>query len=432
MKKSRKGGWRTINERRYMRIRIGKKQRPVIPMTGVRTDAEADARCEVIADAVAKLLDAGRADRVEDLARELGAATNARAIETIRRVVTHVCETSAAPSRSVTFGDWAERWTSGELSRLYPDYIPKRSFTDEKGRLTNHILPHVGDVPIVRFTLEHFEHVMAKLPRRLGDSMRRHIAQIMHRLLAIAVYPGKLIPANPLPRGCMPRVASLKALTFLYPAEDAKLLGCTAVPLARRLVYGMLAREGMRVGELLGQDKEGQEREPMAWTSIDRAIGLIRLDVNKTDDPRAWAADPAVMRVLRWWYLRQGEPDVHTVVFGVHPRLGGRLRDDLETAGVDRPELFERSSVRRPIRVHDLRATFVTLSLANGKTETWVQDRTGHASSEMINRYRRVARTAAELHLGPLLPMDQLLPEMNGANVGQETGQNDQPPEVFQ
>jgi len=49
--------------------------------------------------------------------------------------------------------------------------------------------------------------------------------------------------------------------------------------------------------------------------------------------------------------------------------------------------------------VHDLRATFITVNLANGRTETWVADRTGHRSSVMIDRYRRAARTWAELEI---------------------------------
>jgi hypothetical protein len=68
--------------------------------------------------------------------------------------------------------------------------------------------------------------------------------------------------------------------------------------------------------------------------------------------------------------------------------------------------------VRRPIRVHDLRATFVTVSLANDKTETWVADRTGHRSSVMINHYRRAARTWAELSMGPLSSLDEVIPEL--------------------
>lgn len=57
----------------------------------------------------------------------------------------------------------------------------------------------------------------------------------------------------------------------------------------------------------------------------------------------------------------------------------------------------------RPQRVHlhDTRATFVTVSLANGKSEAWVQDRTGHKSSAMIAKYRRAVRMAAEVGMGP-------------------------------
>lgn len=64
------------------------------------------------------------------------------------------------------------------------------------------------------------------------------------------------------------------------------------------------------------------------------------------------------------------------------------------------------------LRAHDLRGTFVTLSLANGKTETWVQQRTGHTSSIMINRYRRAAMTADELNLGALRPLHRAIPEL--------------------
>ena len=46
----------------------------------------------------------------------------------------------------------------------------------------------------------------------------------------------------------------------------------------------------------------------------------------------------------------------------------------------------------------------MTVSLANGKTEQWVMDCTGHKSSQMIALYARQARTWTELNLGPLLP----------------------------
>ena len=57
------------------------------------------------------------------------------------------------------------------------------------------------------------------------------------------------------------------------------------------------------------------------------------------------------------------------------------------------------------MRAHDLRAGFVTTALANGKTETWVADRTGHKSHSMIKRYTRQARTAGDLKRGNWQPL---------------------------
>ncbi len=52
------------------------------------------------------------------------------------------------------------------------------------------------------------------------------------------------------------------------------------------------------------------------------------------------------------------------------------------------------------------------MHLANGKTETWVADRTGHMSSQMINVYRRWARGHEELELGEFTPLVDAIPEL--------------------
>jgi hypothetical protein len=99
--------------------------------------------------------------------------------------------------------------------------------------------------------------------------------------------------------------------------------------------------------------------------------------------------------------------------------------------GVDRPKLFERSEHRIPLRAHDLRASFVTLALANGKTETWVTTRTGHTTSAMLNRYRRDAESIAELNLGWFAPLHDAVPEL--AELDPQAGQilaAAEPPEV--
>lgn len=55
---------------------------------------------------------------------------------------------------------------------------------------------------------------------------------------------------------------------------------------------------------------------------------------------------------------------------------------------------------RKPIRVHDLRATLVTTAPAAVRSEAWVTARTGHRSSGQVATYRRTAATYAELGLG--------------------------------
>ena len=111
--------------------------------------------------------------------------------------------------------------------------------------------------------------------------------------------------------------------------------------------------------------------------------------------------------------------------------MAEQYREHLALAGVDRAELFKTTAARRQIRLHDTRATFITIALANGKSETWVADRTGHKSSDQINGYRRAARTAAELGLGELVPLDVAIPEFTapaspgggkGSGKGNATG----------
>ncbi|HZO16918.1 MAG TPA: tyrosine-type recombinase/integrase, partial [Polyangiaceae bacterium] len=273
------------------------------------------------------------------------------------------------------------------------------------------------------------DKVMSKLPPELSAASRRQIAQLMHRVLGLGVFPLRLREANPLPRGWLPKPTNGKAKSWLYPEEEAQLLRCTRVPLGHRVAYGVLAREGMRKSELLA----------LTWDDVDLKRGAVSLDENKTDDPRTWALGDDVVAALHAWRDLCGKPEhgpVFTELDGTQlilradgddddrertkgepyrpPRRG--LRAHLKLAGVDRAQLFERSAARQPVRLHDLRATFVTLALATGRSETWVADRTGHRSSQMINKYRRAARTAAELDLGWFKPMHQFIPELAAAS----------------
>src|SRR5262249_45300894 len=117
---------------------------------------------------------------------------------------------------------------------------------------------------------------------------------------------------------------------------------------------------------------------------------------------RAWALDAGVRRALAAYKKRfyPDAPDTALVFVDAQGRPlaaydgAGEFRADLDTAGVRRAELHKSTAERMAFRVHDLRGTFVTLNLAAGKSESWISDRTGHKSSQMIALYKRTARTA--------------------------------------
>lgn len=410
--KQRKGGARVLRGKHFARVRVGKGRRLTIPLPGVRGEHAAEVRAAEIADVANTLVAAGRWFDVEEVARAMGGATTEKQL----RILRVAAERLAASGPGVgegdeTFEHFAGRWTTGALHREHPDHVPLKDATGDSGILALHINPHVGALPLVSFTIENADAVMRALPDGLSKARRRHVAQVIHRVLRLAAYPARLIERSPLPPGWLPKLGPDKARVYLYPDEDAKLMAATGdngVELQARVLYGFLAREGLRVSEALS----------LSWSDLDLDRGAIIMDENKTEDPRSWALDPGVVRALSTWKLQAPAEGPFASVSARH--AAGRLRDDLAAAGVDRAELYRQSAARRRIGVHDLRATFVTISLATGKTEAWVQDRTGHRSTLMIAKYRRASRTVAELGLGGLMPLDEAIPEFasSGAQVG--------------
>lgn len=429
-----KGGWGwgelTRSGSGYSwRVRIPRGKRVTLQLAAGLTQQQAEARQRALVEAKEALKAAGTDPAVIHEYLEGIAGARAKLVPALLEVVKEECGGHLVPAKGApkapTFREVAEQWTSGELARRFPDQVrEKRSAELDAQRLAKYVYPLIGDTPIDHVALGDCERVMASLPRELSASTRRQVGQVMRRALKLSVYPLRLRESSPIPDGFLPQKRDRKALSYLYVSEDQRLLACADVPLAWRLLWGFLIREGMREGEAVA----------LTWADVDLRRGVVRLDQNKTDDPRAWALDPAVARALRiyrdGWRADACGKDL--VFLDEHGRpidtnnLARLLRRHLAAIGLDveRPELFERSKVRIPMRVHDLRGTFVTLSLANGATESWIADRTGHRSSQMINRYKRVARTAAELDQGYVLPLDQAIPEFevtkNRSRLGQQ------------
>ncbi|XXX73319.1 tyrosine-type recombinase/integrase [Sorangium sp. So ce134] len=389
------------------RLSLGEAGRRTFSLPTCRTEQEANARLEALAELAGRLLAAGQIVLGLPLL-EQAAAREGSAFRDVRLAIDQLCkgEARARPSGETTFAEFAERVLSGQLAEQYPDHVKAtRSAYHYRNRLA-HVLDVLGPVPLVRLTLDHADRAMSLLPAHLEAGSRRSVAKIIHRILALATYPARLISSNPLPRGWVPKADADRAKAYLYPDEDQRVMGSQEIPLCYRIYYGFLDREGMRA------DEAGQ----LEWSNVDLERGAVVLDENKTDDPRAWALSPDVVRALRAW--RQISPDKQHVFVGPRGHLlpgsnaAERFREHLRRAGVTRPELFETTDSRLNIRLHDTRATFITIKLANDRTETWISDRTGHKSSAQIHNYKRAARKVAELGLGDFAPLDEAIPEL--------------------
>jgi integrase len=398
----------------YARPMVG-GARKIVALPAVATIEAARERAALIATAVADLEKHKHTGRIDVLAAELGAAL-AEEVPLVLSVIARVCsgevkEVGQLPAAGVpTISEMNEAWVSGDLHRRFPDYVKlKRSSRDDGWRFNRHIKPHVGAIKVDEFTRDHAKFVMAELPENLEPITRRHVAQQLNRLLTMAVWPLEIIPHNPIPRGFLPRVTKSKTSPYLYPDEEAQLLGCKDVPLQRRVLYALLSREGMRK----------EEGAALEWSHIDLKRGTITLEKHKTSDEvgaRFWVLDPSTVEMLRRWRTMRPKNES---VFSFRTKgirqinhLAEYFRKDLGTAGVIRTELFTATKGRLKLRAHDTRAGFCTLSLAMGRSEDWCTDRTGHTDTKMLRRYKRAARSAKELNLGWWHPAHEAIPEI--------------------
>jgi len=415
---------------------LGGGQRKAVILRTCADEATATRRKLAIAKLVTKLREAGHPTMIPNVITDSGAADDAE-FRKIALVVDRVAK-GKEPGLSrlhgvrregTTLEELAKLWTSGDLAAQFPDHVrPKKPLqmkNDERifAWLSKVRLPDgstFGARVVSELTLDDCDHVMGNLPKTAETpATRRAYAQALRKALVYAVYPLRLLASVPIPTGWLPSGSNDKAKAWLYPSEDFALMQCGKVSLVRRLFFGLLDREGMRTSEAMG----------LTWPDLDLDRGVVRLDSNKTNDPRSWVMGEDVTRALvAWKKLRGSKANKSPRVFPASEltRLARRLRESLTIAGVTRPELTIPKAGRLLLRAHDLRGSFVTLALATGRTEAWVTDRTGHRSSQMIYLYKRSSRTAAELGLGWFAPLDEAIPELSpkprqGAN-GVQTG----------
>ena len=406
----------------YAAITMAHRKRESFALPTCTTKEQADARADIVNDVVQRLRGAGHAALTQQFAQEAAERPGGKDLARLVNTVNALCCGTLVPADTLldtaTIRDVGEAWTSGKLAEQYRGKVKPRKGADHIARaLEKHVYPHVGDLPVRLFEQKHAQLVLNKYPPTNDPDSALALAKLLNRIINLAVKPLKLIPRSPLEEDWMPERGPAKARSCIYPAEDVQLMACAAVPLAYRILWGYLHREGHRSGEVF----------LLTWSDIDLVLGTVNLDKNKTNQPRFWVLAPGVAATLRAWKRyreeRLGRPLTGGDLVFIHPGTGRKLktgsfaaaetyRDNLMTAGIDRPQLHEHDGTRRRVRAHDTRAAFVTVALANNRNDVWISDRTGHSSLTEMETYRRNARTFAALNLGDFTPLDQLIPEL--------------------
>jgi len=383
-------------------------------------------RANEMAEIANMLVAAGKSGDVNAIVQKVGEAENSAKLAVVRTLARQLCAGAyeGTPTRlrlppDMTLREFGGAWADGELNRIWPDHIDiKRSAADDLWRMKKHIFPAIGHLPVRDITLDHVDDVMSRLPRTLSKATRRHVAQIIVRLMRLAAYPTRLRPSSPIPTGWLPKLGKKKKqYPILWAGEDLALLREQSIPLERRLAYGILHREGLRRGDVAG----------LRWRQLDLENGTMRIESDKTDHARMFALNAGVAAALRRYKELKGAVGqndlVLTNVRGKLPdmdHLAALLRSDLQKSGIARNELFEAHGNWGRLNAHVLRHSYVTRSLARGVPEDAVRQRTGHVSNE-LRRYREAAQSLAELHPDDLVSLVDAIPELGG--VGQKVGQ---------
>lgn len=249
----------------FAQFSIGHKRRvgALLIACGVDEDA-AIKRQTAIAELGAKLRESGHASIIKNTIKN-AATIDAEGLRKLRTLVDRIAagkepgfaKGGATKREGVTVEELAKDWTSGKLAELYPDHVKvKKTSAGDATRFAymNALrMPDgitFGDRDVAKLTLDDCDHVMRSLPDTTeAPASRRQYAQAIRKLLVYAVYPMRLRETIPIPQGWLPKNVSTKAKAWVYPSEDLALMRCREVPLARRLFFGFLAREGMRVSE---------------------------------------------------------------------------------------------------------------------------------------------------------------------------------------
>jgi len=363
----------------------------------------------------------------------------AEAEEALAKVEAHIaaCRTPGiiAKGSMMTLRAWAKKWLDSR------DTATKG---DDEGRLDNHILPVLGDIPLGDLRPRHIRDFIEvlKKKKKLGNLKKNgtrvetdeliaprtvlHVYGTLRAMLNDAV-ADELIPTNPcILKDELPEKKDKDRTwrrTAVFTREEVqKIISAPSdkIPDDRRVMYAIMFLGATRFGEaaaLKWRDYD-PKATPLGKLVIEKSYSSKTREVKetKTDNPREMPVHPTLAKILAEWKLEGFErfigrkPQADDLIIPSrrdNPRNANhmlrRFHQDLE-----RIELRER-------RQHDARRTFISIARADGARADILRWATHGPTGDIVDDYttlpwptlcEEVAKVRIDLLEGKLIAVE--------------------------
>ena len=325
-----------------------------------------------------------RDERGRNRSKVLGRKRDAEAFDAEVRRLKRTRELGKLDAGKQTLADFGDEWW-----RLYADPNLARKTLELYAMLWDaHVLPRLGALALRDLTPETIQRFQVELQADgVGVVSIRKALTLLHGVLQRACEWGR-IPSNPAAAIRKPPARGKRAVTPLPPAIVERIRGVLLADgrLRDATLVSVLAYAGLRPGEALGL-RWGHVRKRTLL--VEAAVSLGELRDTKTGQRRTVMLLAPLAQDLSEWRLACGRPPDDELVF---PDGRGRLWT-AETYRNWRRRIYVPAAVACGVtnpRPYDLRHSFVSLLIHEGRSVVEVARQAGHSPKMALDTYAHV------------------------------------------